>query len=161
MPFLHLEGIAKGTEELIRESRVTLKGVAGSLEKINDIINDLHKTTKPLAESGASVFKNLDETTSNLNKMLLDVRQILAIVTKSDGTVQRLFTAPALFNNLNDSLVSINRTLPRIDRILRDFEIFADKIARHPSELGVGGVVRPGSGLKESPTPYKVIPTHP
>jgi hypothetical protein len=26
--------------------------------------------------------------------------------------------------------------------------VFADKVARHPESLGVGGVVRPGSGLK-------------
>jgi len=40
--------------------------------------------------------------------------------------------------------------------VLRDVEIFADKIARHPEQLGLGGVLRPSSGLKESPTiiPY-------
>jgi phospholipid/cholesterol/gamma-HCH transport system substrate-binding protein len=41
--------------------------------------------------------------------------------------------------------------LPRLDRILKDFEVFADKIARHPESLGVRGAVAPSSGLKESP----------
>jgi phospholipid/cholesterol/gamma-HCH transport system substrate-binding protein len=53
--------------------------------------------------------------------------------------------------------------VPRFDRILRDFEVFADKIARHPESIGVGGAVRPSAGLKESPTvgppqPYKQRP---
>ena len=34
-----------------------------------------------------------------------------------------------------------------------DFETFADKLARHPEALGIGGVVRPGTGLKDPPTP--------
>ena len=55
------------------------------------------------------------------------------------------------------------RIMPRLDRILRDFEVFADKIARHPESIGVGGAVRPSAGLKESPTlnppqPYKQRP---
>jgi phospholipid/cholesterol/gamma-HCH transport system substrate-binding protein len=46
----------------------------------------------------------------------------------------------------------ITRIIPRLDRILRDMEIFADKVARHPESLGLGGVIRPGSGLKDAPT---------
>jgi len=47
------------------------------------------------------------------------------------------------------------RILPRVDRILRDIEVFADKIARHPESLGVGGAIRPNSGLKDPPNvPY-------
>jgi hypothetical protein len=47
---------------------------------------------------------------------------------------------------------------PRIDRILKDFETFADKLARHPEAIGLGGVVWPGSGLKDPPTPVQVPP---
>jgi hypothetical protein len=33
-------------------------------------------------------------------------------------------------------------------------ETFADKIARHPESLGLGGVVSPSSGLKEAPSSW-------
>ena len=36
--------------------------------------------------------------------------------------------------------------------MLRDVEIFADKLARHPELIGLAGVIRPSSGLKENPT---------
>ena len=32
-------------------------------------------------------------------------------------------------------------------------EVFADKIARHPESIGLGGAVRPSAGLKDMPTP--------
>jgi phospholipid/cholesterol/gamma-HCH transport system substrate-binding protein len=68
------------------------------------------------------------------------------------GTIQKFFTDPSLYNNLNQAACMITTVMPRLDRILRDVEVFADKIARHPETIGVGGAVRPSAGLKESPT---------
>ena len=39
----------------------------------------------------------------------------------------------------------------RAEKITRDLEVFADKIARRPELIGVGGAVRPSSGLKDLP----------
>jgi len=61
-------------------------------------------------------------------------------------------TDPSLYRNLNEAADKLNKLLPRVDYILRDVEIFADKIARHPESLGIGGAVHPSSGLKEAPT---------
>jgi phospholipid/cholesterol/gamma-HCH transport system substrate-binding protein len=92
-----------------------------------------------------------------MNKMLIDFRDLTRDIARSEGTLQKLITDPSLYNNLNDSAVMAQKILPRLDRILSDVEIFADKIARHPESLGIGGVFRPGSGLKEAPSvlPWK------
>ena len=39
----------------------------------------------------------------------------------------------------------------RAEKITRDLEVFADKIARRPELIGVGGALRPSSGLKDLP----------
>jgi phospholipid/cholesterol/gamma-HCH transport system substrate-binding protein len=72
-------------------------------------------------------------------------------MNRSDGTLRRLATDPTLYNNLNDLTCVLLRLTPRMDRILHDVEVFADKIARHPESLGLGGVVSPSSGLKDAP----------
>jgi phospholipid/cholesterol/gamma-HCH transport system substrate-binding protein len=54
--------------------------------------------------------------------------------------------------------MAINHLLPHMDRILHDVEVFADKIARHPESLGVGGAISPSSGLKEAPTSGSHLP---
>jgi phospholipid/cholesterol/gamma-HCH transport system substrate-binding protein len=51
----------------------------------------------------------------------------------------------------------VTKILPRLDRVLRDMEIFADKLARHPELIGLGGALRPSSGMKETP-PYRIYP---
>jgi phospholipid/cholesterol/gamma-HCH transport system substrate-binding protein len=54
----------------------------------------------------------------------------------------------------------VTKILPRLDRILRDMEVFSDKLARHPELLGLRGAIVPSIGLKESPSviPYRVYP---
>jgi hypothetical protein len=59
----------------------------------------------------------------------------------------------------------VTRLIPRLDRVLKDMEVFADKLARHPESLGLGGLVRPSAGLKDAPSrmfvPAGQPPYHP
>jgi phospholipid/cholesterol/gamma-HCH transport system substrate-binding protein len=155
-----LEVISKDTGELIKESRMTLKQVSETMKHADEAISDLQKAMKPLGEKGPGMFKNLNESSENLNKTLKDLRELIQVIARNDGTVQKLLSDPALYNNLNDSAVMVTKILPRLDRVLRDVEIFADKLARHPELIGLRGAIVPSIGLKESPSviPYRVIP---
>ena len=151
----NLGNISKNTDELVRESRETLHRVNESVTRTDEVLGNLQQATKPMAERSASVMKNLDESTDKLNRTLAEVRELLRGMQSSDGTLRRLSSDPALYNNLNDAAVMAARLMPRLDRALRDIEVFADKLARHPELIGLGGPVNPSRGLKESPTaPY-------
>jgi phospholipid/cholesterol/gamma-HCH transport system substrate-binding protein len=155
-----LEVISKDTGELIKESRMTLKQVSETMKHADEAISDLQKAMKPLSEKGPGMFKNFNESSENLNKTLKDLRELIQVIARNDGTVQKLLSDPALYNNLNDSAIMVTKILPRLDRVLRDVEIFADKLARHPELIGLRGAIVPSIGLKESPSviPYRVIP---
>ena len=144
-------------DDLIKDSRVTMKQVNESLKRADEAIAGLQKTFKPLGEKGPAILKNLDETTDNLNKTLKDVRELMQLAARAEGTVSKLVFDPSLYNNINDSATMVTKILPRLDRVLRDVEIFADKLARHPELIGIGGVVRPSSGMKETP-PFRIYP---
>jgi len=151
------ESIAKNTDEMTKQGRITLKNLNDVVLKADDVFSNLQKVTKPFSDRTPIIMKNLDDSTTNLNKMLIDFRDLTRDIARSEGTLQKLITDPSLYNNLNDSALMVQKILPRLDRILSDVEIFADKIARHPESLGIGGVFRPGSGLKEAPSvlPWK------
>jgi phospholipid/cholesterol/gamma-HCH transport system substrate-binding protein len=152
-----LDSIAKNTDDFLKESRETLKRVNGSLLKTEALLEDMQKSTQSFGERSPAIMKNVEESTEKLNKTLGDVHELVQAVARGDGTIQRLLSDPSLYNNINDTANAVNRMLPRIDRALRDVEIFADKLARHPELLGIGGAVRPSSGVKETPT-HSVIP---
>ena len=158
----NLESVSKNTEEFLRESRQTIRHINDSLATTDQILIDVQRATKPLADRAGTITKNLDETTARLNTTLIHLEEMLRAYSQADGTMRRFIEDPALYNNLNESACGITRMLPRLDRILKDFEVFADKIARHPESLGVRGAVSPSSGLKESPwrSNYGPAPNH-
>jgi ABC-type transporter Mla subunit MlaD len=157
----NLESISKNTDELLQESRKTIQRVNDSVTQADQVISNLQQASKPMAERSNAVMKNLDESADKLNKTLTDVRELLRGVNQGDGTLRRILFDPSLYNNLNDAACMLARSMPRVDRILRDFEVFADKVARHPESLGVRGAISPSGGLKEGPSSFSHGPASP
>jgi len=156
----NLDSISRNTDTVLKQSQKTLDRMNQSLNQTDEVLTNLQRTTKPMADRSASVMKNLDEGTDKLNRTLSDLRDLLRAVGQGDGTFRRLVADPALYNNLNEAACMIVRIMPRLDRILHDLEVFADKVARHPESLGVRGAVSPSSGLKEAPSNGSQSPHH-
>jgi ABC-type transporter Mla subunit MlaD len=149
----HVPNMARNADKLLEESRQTLRRLDTTLQRAEEFMSNIQQVTKPLTDRGSSVAKNLDESLDKLNRTLGDVRALIQAVGESNGTLSRLLKDPSLYNRIDDALCMVTKMLPRVDRILKDIETFADKLARHPESIGIGGVVRPGSGLKDSPPP--------
>jgi phospholipid/cholesterol/gamma-HCH transport system substrate-binding protein len=152
--------ISRNTDEFLKESGNSLQRFNATMTRVDDLTQNLQKITKPLADRGDTVARNLDESLDRLNRTLTDVRQLVQAVGQSDGTFNKLLTDPSLYNNLDAAACQAAKAAPLISLILKDVETFTDKLARHPESIGLGGVVRPGSGLKDppSPAPGLVIP---
>jgi phospholipid/cholesterol/gamma-HCH transport system substrate-binding protein len=148
----NLESISKNTDELLKESRVTMQRINDTATQADQVFANLQQATKPLADRTGLIMKNLEDSTTKLNLILQDVMGLFQALNQRDGSLQRFLTDPSLYNNLNAAACMLANLFPRMDKILKDVEVFADKIARHPESLGIGGAVSPSSGLKESPT---------
>jgi ABC-type transporter Mla subunit MlaD len=159
----NLESLSHNTDELIKESRQTVRKINESVTEADRVLANLQQATRPMADRSAAILKNLDESTEKLNQSLAEVRELLRSINQSGGSFRLFLSDPALYNNLNEAVCTLARALPRVDRILKDVEVFADKIARHPESLGVRGAVSPSAGLKESPTSplFRSHPTGP
>jgi phospholipid/cholesterol/gamma-HCH transport system substrate-binding protein len=145
--------ISRNLDAILEDSRPLPKHLNETLGRADLAMDDLRKTFGPYTQRAESTSRNLDESMAKLNRMLTDFSG-LAKVLDQDGTIQRLLKDPSLYNNLNDAACMLLRSTPRLERILRDFETFADKLARHPELLGVRGAIKPSEGLKEAPQPY-------
>jgi phospholipid/cholesterol/gamma-HCH transport system substrate-binding protein len=144
----NLGSITKNTDQLLTDAQRAIKQIQESVQKADGVMKNLEQATKPMAERSDSVMRNLDESSAKLDKVLGEFRELLRMISQEDSTVNRLITDPSLYQNLDEAACMVTKILPRLDRILKDLEIFADKLARHPESIGIGGVVRPGSGIK-------------
>jgi phospholipid/cholesterol/gamma-HCH transport system substrate-binding protein len=145
--------ISRSADDVLNQGRASVRQLNKTLEKLEALSTDLQKMSKPAGDRADSITRNLDEAAIKLNATLTDVRALMRNLDRSDGTLKKFLTEPSLYNNLDAAACMAAKLVPRLDRMLKDFEIFADKLARHPEALGIGGMVRPGSGLKNPPTP--------
>jgi ABC-type transporter Mla subunit MlaD len=148
----NLQAISKSTEELVRESRETIRGVNESVRRADGVLLGMQDAVKPWQERSRRITENLDLSMDRLNRCLIDLHELLRCIVHYDGTLRRLIVDPTLYNRLDEAACVAGRLLPRMDQVLRDLSVFADKVARHPEALGLGGVFRPSSGLKGNPT---------
>jgi phospholipid/cholesterol/gamma-HCH transport system substrate-binding protein len=150
-----LDRLTLGADDLLKDSRTAMKS-------LNSTLAQAEQAMRPIAERLPKILENIDSGADQFNKTMIDVREIVKVVGRSDGTLMKIITDPTLYNNVNEAVTAMVRLTPRLDRILKDAEVFADKIARHPELLGFGGVVNPSSGLKEGPSaPMKKLPHGP
>ena len=144
----HIDEIARNTADITREGKTTVRRLNDSLVRAEDVLNNAQKVTKPFADRSDTIARNFEEVLVRLNRTLIDTNSLIRAVGQSDGTLNRLLTDPSLYNRLDETLCGIQKAMPRIDRILQDFEVFADKVARHPELIGVRGAIRPDAGIK-------------
>jgi phospholipid/cholesterol/gamma-HCH transport system substrate-binding protein len=164
-----LKNLQASSEELNKTLRLatiffdqgnrTLGDVGARVAQTEATFRNLELATRPLAENSEQIVRNVTVAADQLAKTLMEVRETLRALNRGDGTLYKVISDPTLFNNLNDAAVSLTRTLMRAERIAQDLQVFADKIARRPEVIGIGGAVRPSVGLKESPT--APLPTAP
>jgi len=153
----NFDSISRNVDYITTEGRTTVRRLNSTLERTEQLMKDLQGTTNQQGGRIGSISKNLDESLEKLNSVLSDVRTVVRNVGQADGTISRLLTDPSLYNKIDEAVCNLPRMTARLERILKDFEVFADKLARHPELIGVGGAVRGSTGLKESPV---VAPPH-
>jgi ABC-type transporter Mla subunit MlaD len=151
------ERIAAGVEEIVangqRISGPLAERMDPMLRNLDSTLIDLRRLVGPFADRSERLARDLEQVLDRVNHTLGDVNALMRVLDQADGTLRRFLTDPSLYIHLDQVVCGITQLTPRIDRILKDFETFADKLARHPEAIGLGGVVRPGTGLKDPPTP--------
>lgn len=144
-----LEGVMKNLDDLAKDSRQTLQSVDQVFRILTAVVGNLDKASQPWAERSANIARNLDEGAVGFNRTFSDWRQLFRGLGDADGSLKMLLNDATLYHSLNDAACMLARILPRADRVLRDMEIFADKVARHPEILGATGLFQPSTGLKK------------
>jgi ABC-type transporter Mla subunit MlaD len=146
-----LDKLSAAAEDLMKDGKVTMKTLNNSLAKADLAVDDIRQATKPLAQSVPKLIRTAETGVEQFTQTMTSVNELVRAIGKAEGTFQKFISDPSLYNNLNSLLCSASKLMPELEQILKDVGVFADKIARHPEALGVGGAVRPSSGIKESP----------
>jgi phospholipid/cholesterol/gamma-HCH transport system substrate-binding protein len=150
--------ISAGFQTMLTEAEQAVKNFDRRTAATADVLADLRAITRPLAARSDVLVKDVAESAGQLNKILTEIRELVRAFARENGTVQKLLTESSLYHSLDAAAASLSRVLARAEKITEDLSTFADKVARRPEIIGLGGAVHPSSGLKGSPFAPTPVP---
>ena len=174
-----LPGLIKKAEGTLTQLQSTLKGfeefsdslesIGGEFEGIGDTvrsaltnadqaIGNLAEITEPISQRSDQIAENLGNALENIEGLATDLRIFTRKLNSSQGTLARLIDDPSMYGKLNDTLDNIRLVSGNVELITRrlqpvieDVRVTADKLARDPAQMGVRGILSPrpnGLGIK-------------
>ena len=138
------------THRTIAETRNAVASSRQVLDSVNKNLVNLTQITEPVGKRGELMVAKLDSSLTNLDQLLGELNRFAKLVNAKDGSLQKFASDPSLYDNLDRSSQSLAVLLRNVEPVLRDLREFSDKVARNPELLGVGGAVRPSTGLKDT-----------
>lgn len=138
------------TQRTISETRGAVASSRAVLDNVNKNLVNLTQVTEPVGKRGEQMVAKLDSSLTNLDQLMGELNRFARLVNSKDGSLQKFASDPSLYDNLDRSSQSLAVLLRNVEPVLRDLREFSDKVARNPELLGVGGAVRPSTGLKDT-----------
>lgn len=138
------------TQRTISETRGAVASTRSVLDNVNKNLVNLSQVTEPVGKRGEQMVAKLDSSLTNLDQLMSELNRFARLVNTKDGSLQKFASDPSLYDNLDRSSQSLAVLLRNVEPVLRDLREFSDKVARNPELLGVGGAVRPSTGLKDT-----------
>jgi phospholipid/cholesterol/gamma-HCH transport system substrate-binding protein len=136
-------------EALMKEARLTLKTLDVTFVSLRELVVQLQGMLRSFNPDG--LYRGMDEISERTIRVLAEMEGLLQLLNHGDGMIQRMLSDPSLYDQLTTLAGFGVHLLPRMDQMMRDMQVFVDKIARHPEILGAGGLIRPSNGVKEAP----------
>jgi phospholipid/cholesterol/gamma-HCH transport system substrate-binding protein len=134
--------------DVLTDLRSTVKGMGTTLDSADRNLRNLEGLTKPLGERGEGMVAQVNQTIGRLDEVLQQAAAFTRALNESQGTIGKLVRDPQVYDDLAQAAANVNGLTKELRPIVNDVRVFADKIARHPEQLGVRGALDRRPGLK-------------
>lgn len=142
---------------VLTDARDTIGNLKTTLTGVDRNLANLEGLTKPLGDRGPQLVANLESSTAKLDQVLTDLSDFTEKLDNPEGSLGQLLNNPEVYQQINSAASNINQLSKELRPIVKDVRVFTDKLARHPEQLGVRGAIKPGNGLKKSPSEVQRI----
>ena len=137
------------TRKTMGTAQTTMADFQRVSKKAEVNLEHLDEFIRPLGQRGAQLIENVDESTRNLNELLLQLVTFSEAMNSGEGTLGKLVYDDEIYRKLDRLLSNAEELGVRLRPIVEDVRTFTDKIARDPRQLGLKGALDPRpTGLK-------------
>jgi len=132
----------------------TFDRVGGTFDRIDDNLGNMTKFTAALGDNGPKMIDGLANAAAELENSIRQVSIFTEALNNPDGSVGQMLKDPEFFQSLSRTVKNAERITQQLQPILRDANVFSDKIARDPGLLGVKGIFTKSPPVKGIPNAY-------
>lgn len=151
-----------GDEQTRRQLKTAIARMPQVLEDAQAFVGRLDHTANLLDENLENMrgFTGaLDEQGGQIVMGLSNAMELLATfgenLNNPDGAVGKLLQDPELYDSLQRVVANLEELTFQLRPILNNVQVFTDKIARHPEQIGLRGMVSPSDGTKGLPPVFR------
>ncbi len=134
---------------VLKETRTTVERMSGTFASLEQNMRNIEGLTKPLGERGPGLVEEFDTSMKKLNVLSDNMLRFSQELNDPQGSLGALMHDKELYQHVNRMAKNLDELSRDLKPILNNVYIFTDKIARHPSSLGVRGALEKDTGLKE------------
>jgi len=133
---------------VLDEARTTIAGLRGVMDSLDRNLRNLENFTEPFGENAQARIARVDHAIEKLDNLVTQLEFFGRHLNSDRSTLGRLAREPDVYERLRSAVENIDEMTHQLKPILRDARVFTDKIARHPEQLGVRGVLQRNAGIK-------------
>ena len=124
----------------------TIQNMRGTMALVDRNLQNVERFTQALGNE--EMIERLNRGTKSLESLLSDMAQFSGALNDESGSLGKFVHDRELYDHLNRAAQNIDQLTRQLKPIVADVRVFTDKIARHPSELGVRGALQRSPGIK-------------
>jgi phospholipid/cholesterol/gamma-HCH transport system substrate-binding protein len=140
--------------QMTTDMKTLLARADGTIGKVDQNLNNISKFTESLGVTGPQFIDVLSGVAQNFETTAEQLSKFSHSLNNPDGSVGQLINDPEFFQSLNRTVKNIEQVTRQLQPILRDANVFSDKIARQPSLLGLRGVFDKSPPVKGLPNAF-------
>jgi phospholipid/cholesterol/gamma-HCH transport system substrate-binding protein len=133
---------------VLQDARQAVQSIQRAAELAQKNLENLEGFTAPLSKQGDELFRNINQSARKLDTVLDDISGFTRNLNSSQGSFSRFVNDPELYQRLNAVACNLQELTRDLRPVVKDARVFADKIARHPEQIGVRGAIERSSGVK-------------
>jgi len=135
--------------------------VDDTIGKVDGNLDNITKLTEALGEDGPEFVSALLSAAQEFDASMAQLSEFARSLNNPDGSFGQLLNDPEFFQTVSSTVKNADQTIKNIQRItvqlqpiLKDFNVFSNKLAREPGLLGLKGVFDKSPPTKGIPDAY-------
>ncbi len=133
--------------QMMHDTQLAVQAFRSAAGKADVALGNLSDVTAPLAKRSNAIAIRLDHSMASLETLLAEMALFSKSMNSENGSLSLFAKDPRLYHETEQAAASLALMMKNLEPAIRDLRVFADKIARHPETIGVGGALKTSSVL--------------